>query len=785
MRAVVWVLLLAASVCIAASGFNGEASPVLHHPHASAPTAVHHIIVKLRSVNPATASSLKTNIAGPGATGAEDRVAAFKAQVEAGQQRVNALATRKGLTLKQSRPITSAMHAIQVEPVGDESIDATLQRLRADPDVEYAEVNQRRYAHHVAPNDTLYMSEQWYFQPVSATIPASIDAQTGWDITTGSANLVIADIDTGVLFDHPDLLTTTNGGRLISPGYCFISDSFVANNASCPGPDATDPGDWVTTADLGQSECSGQQTNSDSTWHGTQTAGLLGAISNNGIGITGLTWQTQILPLRALGKCGGQDSDIATAMLYAAGIPVAPNGTLITNPNPAKVINMSLGGTGSCPSTYADVISQVTAKGVLIVASAGNESGPVDAPGNCPGVAAVAGLRQDGSKSGFSSLGPEVALSAPAGNCVNNPPLTGANPCVYPMTTTFNSGKTTEAINTYSDQVNNPSLGTSFSAPLVSGIGALMASVNANLNSCQLITRLKEGSVAFPQASTTSTTACHVPADANDVQSFCLCTLDGKTCGAGMANAPGALQAALRPIAAVTVPSSVSAGQSFALSASGSAAASNRSISSYSWTSVGTQALTIQNASSASATITAPSCGLGTVRLTVTDSAGSSDTTDIVVSPASATSTAPTTASGSNACSLTTPAVELDVCPATNSIQTGAGSQSFTATVANTTNTSVSSWEVNGIAGGNSTVGTITSAGIYTPPAKVPSPASVTITAVADADTAVSGSATVTITAPPKSGGGGSLDYWTLACGTLVLYFALIRRIPAARVAKA
>lgn len=666
------------------------------------------------------------------------------------------------------------MHAIQVEPVGGESIAATLQRLRADPDVEYAEVDQRRYAHHVAPNDTLYMSEQWYFQPVSSMIPASIDAQTAWDTTTGSASLVIADLDTGVLFDHPDLLTTANGGRLISPGYCFISDSFVANNASCPGPDATDPGDWVTQTDLSQTECKSQQTYSDSSWHGTRTAGLLGAISNNGIGITGLTWQTQILPLRVLGKCGGSDSDIATAMLYAAGIPVAPNGTMVTNPNPARVINMSLGGTGSCPATFADVIGQVTAKGVLIVASAGNENGPVDAPGNCPGVAAVAGLRQDGSKSGFSSLGPEVALSAPAGNCVNNP-VTPSTPCLYTITSTTNSGKTVAAIDTYTDQVNNPNLGTSFSAPLVSGIGALMASVNGNLNSCQLIARLKEGSVAFPQTSTTASTVCHAPTGSNDLQTYCLCTLDGKTCGAGMANAPGALQAALRPIAAVTVPSSVSSGQTFTLGASGSAAASNRSISSYSWTSVGTQALTIQNASSASATITAPSCGLGTVRLTVTDSAGSTDTADIVVSPTSATSTAPTTASGSGSCSLTAPALELDVCPATNNIQAGAGGQSFTVTAANTTNTAVSSWEVNGIAGGNSTVGTITSTGVYTPPSRPPSPASVTITAVSAADTTVSGSATVVITAPPKSGG-GAIDWWTLCFGALMSYSAVIRR---------
>ncbi len=107
------------------------------------------------------------------------------------------------------------------------------------------------------------------------------------------------------------------------------------------------------------------------------------------------------------------------------------------NPNPARIINMSLGSTTACPSSYSDVINQLTAMGVLVVVSAGNEGGTVDSPANCPGVAAIAGIRHAGTKVGFSSLGPEVTLSAPAGNCINT---ADGQPCVYSIQTTTNSG---------------------------------------------------------------------------------------------------------------------------------------------------------------------------------------------------------------------------------------------------------------------------------------------------------------------------------------------------------
>src|SRR5208337_4978901 len=118
-------------------------------------------------------------------------------------------------------------------------------------------------------------------------------------------------------------------------------------------------------------------------------------------GIAGMTWNPYLLPVRALGKCGGYDSDIIVGMQWAAGMSVTgvPN-----NPYPAGIINLSVGGSGTCPSAYADAVSTLTGMGVLIVASAGNASGPVDAPGNCSGVLSVAGLRNVGTKVGYSSF---------------------------------------------------------------------------------------------------------------------------------------------------------------------------------------------------------------------------------------------------------------------------------------------------------------------------------------------------------------------------------------------
>lgn len=745
MRCLAWTMLMVIAVGAGAAGVNGEFNPVRTHPHGSTATPIDAVIVKFRSAS----HSVQV------------------AQVRLAQDRIAALMARTGLALRAARSITEAMHVIRVTPaVTGEPIAATLERLRSDPEVEYAQVDQRRYPHATTPNDPLF-SEQWYLQQSSATTPSAVDAVTAWDTTTGSTGIVIADLDTGVRFEHPDLQWAGSGGRLL-PGYTFISDSVVANDGDTQDADASDPGDWVTQADLSKPECSGG-TVANSSWHGTRVSGLLGALSNNGTGIAGVTWSAWLLPVRVLGKCGGLDSDILAGMLWAAGIPVsgAPN-----NPYPARIENMSLGATGSCTPPYADVIGQLTAKGVLVVVSAGNEGGPVDAPANCAGVAGVAGLRHAGTKVGYSSLGPEIALSAPAGNCVNT---AAGSTCLYPITSTTNQGTTTPGANGYTDQLSDPNLGTSFSAPLVSGIAGLMLAVNGNLTSAQLIARLKEGSQPFPQTSPGTVPPppmCHVPTGPSDVQaSECICTLNGQTCGAGMASASGALNAALRPVAAVKVPARVAPAMNVTLDASGSSAACNHTIASYQWAS-SDPAHPVTSSTGPSTTVTAPASGTFTVTLTVTDNAGKQDVATVTVGSTAATSSAPATA-GTNACLTAIPVpspVAVSVSPTSGSLQAGSvTTQPFTATVADTLNTQVT-WQVNTMAGGNATVGTISTAGVYTAPATVPSPATVTVTAIAAADSTRSASATITITAPASAGGGGggALD------GLSVLALALI-----------
>ena len=568
----------------------------------------------------------------------------------AGSEELGAVAGRAGLRFLDSRHIAAGVHLLRAQPGA--STAQTLARLRADPRVQYAEVDQRRYAQ-ALPDDPLFAG-QWYLQNVQ---PAAVDAVGAWDLTTGSDGVVIAELDTGVRFDHPDLRSAT-ANRLL-PGYDMIASPQTANDGDGRDADASDPGDWVSSADVKTSlfkTC----TVDNSSWHGTRVAGILAAIANNATGIAGMTWSGWVLPVRVLGKCGGYDSDILAAMAWAAGNHVdgAPQ-----NPYPARIINMSLGAVGSCPQSYQDVVDELVAEGILIVVSAGNEGGPVDAPANCAGVAAVAALRQVGTKVGFSSLGPEIALGAPGGNCVNS----GAGqPCLFSIETTTNTGTTSPATNTYTDE-SNFNVGTSFSAPIVAGIAGLMLAVNGNLNANQLIARLQLG-VTTPFPAPAGVPTCHVPTGPSDLQvTECACTTE--VCGAGMANAHGAVLQAQRPIAAVALPARVSAGGAVVLDGSGSAAACGAKVVAWEWTLIApASGPTISMPNSAKASIVAPSGStVYQLMLTVTDDSGRTDSAPVIISATMASSAAPVSA-GTSACLM---AVSYSVPPGTGGSSSG------------------------------------------------------------------------------------------------------------------
>jgi serine protease len=480
----------------------------------------------------------------------------------------DALGTRIGRRLSAGVGVAERSQVVFGSGITSEQL---AQRLAAESDVEYAVPDQRRHRTS-APNDPLYQAGppvgiatggpvvgQWYLRAPSGDVQSPINVEPAWDLIAGGTPIVVAVLDTGVRFDHPDLLRVAAGGNLL-PGYDMISDVDTANDGDGRDADASDPGDWVTDAEIAQQggpffQCT--DTAEDSSWHGTQTSALVGALTNNGIGMAGVGRNLRILPVRVLGKCGGFDSDVIAGMLWAAGLSVPG---VPANPNPARVLNLSLGGEGACTPAYADAIAKVKATGAVIVFAAGNSSGhAVGAPANCAGVVTVAGLRHIGTKVGFSDLGPEISISAPAGNCVNT---SAAAPCLYPILTASNSGLTSPIADSaggslYTDSF-NASVGTSFSAPLVAGTIALMLSVAPTLAPDQVLARLQAAARPFPtsggvNSDGTAVPQCIVPQPVGSAQvdQFeCRCTTS--TCGAGMLDAGGAVRAAMQP-ALVTV----------------------------------------------------------------------------------------------------------------------------------------------------------------------------------------------------------------------------------------
>jgi serine protease len=544
-------------------------------------------------------------------------------------------------------------------------LTATLDVLRADPAVEIAEADRRVRVLAYAPNDPLFNSTfpylggqygyQWYLKGM---YPASIRVDAAWDITHGGATpasspVVVAVIDSGVRPEHPDL-----AGKLL-PGFDFVSSKVAANDGDGWDADPTDPGDYVTAEDLKvapfKDETCGGGTNHDepvnSTWHGTRVAGLIGASTDNGTGIAGAGFNLRILPVRALGKCGGYESDVLAAMYWAAGFFDEDSGLAIPAPlladeqalrehrnlHPAQVINMSLGSAVSCDKLYARAVREITSMGVLVVAAAGNGGGAVNQPANCPGVLAVAGLRQAGTKVGYSSLGPEVGIAAPAGNC-----SVASGPCLYALNTTTNLGLQGPTADDYSTPVVQPSFGTSFSSPLVAATAGLMKSVNPALTPSLLMARIKSAARPFPASDElvpSTTQACTVPDTPPENPQPCVCTT--AVCGAGMLDAGRSVALALQP--AVLVKATRSSHE-YLLDGSTSAASTGRSIVSREWlvvsTSGGAELPVITNATEGMATVPVPGRGAVVVQLAITDDQGATGTTRVTLTPDEATSDA-------------------------------------------------------------------------------------------------------------------------------------------------
>ncbi len=556
------------------------------------------------------------------------RDGAPRAQGAAGEaaptDRVARLAARTGMQLQLARSVSPQMHAVRLgRALAGAQLQNAIALLARDSAVEYAVPDGRKYAA-LLPNDPLYgnqpVTQQWWLVPPDSTFISPLDAPRAWDITTGDPRVVVAVVDTGVLFDHPDLGRFANGGKLL-PGYDMISDPVVANDGDGRDADPSDPGDWVTQADLSNPTFSGC-TQEDSSWHGTIVSGIIGARSNNSVGVAGLGWSNWILPVRVLGKCFGYDSDIIAGIRWAAGLDVPG---VPANPYPARVINLSLGSQDTCSQPYHDAIAEVGTRGVLVVAAAGNDSANGSAtPANCPGAMSVTSLRHAGTKVGFANWGSDVTIAAPGGNCVN---VTGG-PCLYPIVSTHNDGKQQPGnMNYTSGNDVSAAVGTSFSTPMAAGVAGLMLAVNPYLNSQELIARMRASARAFPPPDPTLKSCSDptfVPDASGNLPNDGQCNCTTTSCGAGMLDAGRAVTAALNPMAAIAPTAMPAVGTPLALDGSASAAALGSSITGYAWTVVSSNpaGAAITSASTAQTTLTFPAAGTYVVRLQVADSAG-------------------------------------------------------------------------------------------------------------------------------------------------------------------
>jgi serine protease len=566
------------------------------------------------------------------------------------------LGRRTGLALRSGAGMAERTQVMFASGMSSEQLAA---RLAQESDIEYAVPDQRRFRT-AAPNDPLYTAGpgsagpavgQWYLRAPAGAVKSSIDVEKAWAVTTGSPDVIVAVLDTGVRFDHADLQRVGAGGNLL-PGYDMIAGdrdnsgaligSFAsANDGDGRDADPSDPGDWLTQAEIDQvggplEGCPSGPENSS--WHGTQTAGLIGAMTGNGVGMASVGRGVRVLPVRVLGKCGGYDSDIIAGMRWAAGLAVPG---VPTNLNPAWVLNMSLGGSGACSAAYRDAVAAVNAAGAVVVASAGNSAGrAVSSPADCPGVIGVAALRHVGTKVGFSDLGPEISISAPGGNCIN---IASGQPCLYPILTTSNSGTTVPfaAGSIYTDSF-NPSYGTSFSAPLVAGAAALILSAQPTLSPADVLALLQRTARPFPTTgginddSNTPVLQCDAPTSVEQLQCYCTTA----TCGAGMLDAGAAVLAAVSVQPRISVsPAPATAMQAVSLSAAQSVLAPGRSIARYAWTIVDGGGI-VTGFSGATdgvaATVTPSAAGRFTVAVTVTDDRGVSSSASLPVDVAAA-----------------------------------------------------------------------------------------------------------------------------------------------------
>jgi serine protease len=335
----------------------------------------------------------------------------------------------------------------------------TAKRLAASGAFEYVELNEIDHPLQVGygnwpPNDE-YLSRQPHYGLIK--LPQAFDALAALSPRPGYTPIA-AVVDTGIVANHPDLQ------RMLVPGFDFVSDATRSGDGN--GIDA-DPDD---------------ANGNEGGFHGTHVAGTIAAEAFNGRGVIGVAPMARVMPVRVLGLGGGTAYDIAQGIRFAAG---SSNDSGRVPGQRADVINLSLGGAGTCPSIYADAVAAARAQGSIVVAATGNEAAPVGRPANCPGVIAVSAVSYDLRLSSFSNSGPEVAVTAPGGDQRRSSP---AGPdLIFSTVAAITSGTRRPVYDGYQ--------GTSMATPHVAGVLALMRAVNPDITPAQVDSLLSSGAM--------------------------------------------------------------------------------------------------------------------------------------------------------------------------------------------------------------------------------------------------------------------------------------------------